>query len=176
MLAPTSLPIYVVVIMGVSGSGKSTVGMLLADRLGWGYQDADSFHPAANIEKMRGGTPLTDDDRMPWLAAIAARIDELCRGIGHEVISCSALKRKYRDVLIGGRRGVRLVYLKGGEGLIARRLAARQDHFMPTTLLRSQFEALDEPGPDEHPITVSVDAKPSEIASRIMAAMAAANA
>lgn len=163
--------ISVVIVMGVSGSGKSTIGGLLANRLRWDYEDGDWFHPPANIEKMHNGTPLTDDDRAPWLHAIAARIDEVRRLGGHEVIGCSVLKRKYRDILIGGRRDVRLVYLKGEEPLIARRIAARHEHFMPPKLLHSQFEALEEPGPDEHPITVSIVPKPAEIVSRIAAAM-----
>ena len=105
----------VVIVMGVSGCGKSTVGALLALRLRWEFEDADWFHPAANVDKMHRGIPLTDEDRWPWLAAVATWIDKTrCSG-GHDVIACSALKRRYRDVLIGDRANVRLVYLKGDE-------------------------------------------------------------
>jgi carbohydrate kinase (thermoresistant glucokinase family) len=161
----------VVIVMGVSGSGKSTIGTLLAMRLRWEFQDGDWFHPAANIDKMHRGIPLTDADRWPWLAAIAEWIDNTRASGGHGVIACSALKRRYRDVLIGDRKDVRLVYLKGDEALIARRFATRHEHFMPQTLLHSQFEALEEPGPDEDPITVSIEPAPREIVSRILSAL-----
>jgi gluconokinase len=121
----------VIIVMGVSGSGKSTVASLLALRLHWEFEDGDWFHPAVNIEKMHKGTPLTDDDRKPWLAAIADWIDQARRRGDHAVIACSALKRRYRDVLIGDRDDVRLVYLKGEEALTARRIATRHEHFMP---------------------------------------------
>jgi gluconokinase len=158
----------VVVIMGVSGSGKSTVGALLAARLQWEFADADWFHSAANVDKMHAGIALTDEDRWPWLEAIARWIDELRRAGQHGVLACSALKRRYRDVLRGGGKDLRFAYLKGDEQLIARRTAARHEHFMPPALLRSQFDALEEPAPDEYPITVSIDARPGEIAARIL--------
>jgi gluconokinase len=161
----------VVVVMGVSGSGKSTVGALLAARLQWEFADADWFHSAANIDKMHAGIPLTDDDRWPWLAAMAAWIEELRRNGAHGVLACSALKRRYRDVLRGGREDVRFAYLEGEEKLIARRLAARHEHFMPPALLRSQFDALEAPGADENPITVPIEAPPGEIAARIVPAL-----
>jgi gluconokinase len=157
----------VVVIMGVSGSGKSTIGSLLALRLRWEFEDGDWFHPPSNIEKMHSGIPLTDEDRWPWLQAIAAWIDETRRSGGHAIVTCSALKRRYRDILVGDRVDVRLVYLKGEEALIARRIATRHEHFMPRSLLHSQFEALEEPGGDENPIIVSIDSPPREIATRI---------
>jgi gluconokinase len=161
----------VVIVMGVSGCGKSTVGALLASRLRWTFEDADWFHPAANVDKMQRGIPLTDEDRGPWLAAVAAWIDT-ARGSGaHGVLACSALKRRYRDVLIGDRADVRLVYLKGDEALIARRLATRHEHFMPQGLLHSQFEALEEPGPDENPIVVSIEPQPYEIVAAILLAL-----
>jgi gluconokinase len=160
----------VIVVMGVSGSGKTTVAALLAGRLRWEFEDGDWLHPEANVEKMHRGIALTDDDRWPWLRAIAAWIDEK-RHEGHGVVACSALKRRYRDVLIGERRDVRLVYLKGDETLIARRIATRHGHFMPAALLHSQFEALEEPAEDEHPIVVSIDARPVEIVSRIVEAL-----
>jgi gluconokinase len=134
--------ISVVVIMGVSGSGKTTIAALLAGRLQWEFEDGDWLHPAANVDKMHSGVALTDEDRRPWLQAIAAWIDQTRRAGRHGVVACSALKRRYRDVLIGARPDVRLVYLKGDEALIARRIAARHGHFMPAALLHSQFEAL----------------------------------
>jgi gluconokinase len=161
----------VAIVMGVSGSGKSTIGALLAARLRWVFADADQFHPASNIDKMRSGIPLTDADRWPWLDAIAGWIDKTRHAGGHGVIACSALKRSYRDVLIGKRPDVRLVYLKGDEALIARRIAVRHEHFMPGSLLYSQFEALQEPGSDENPITVSIEPQPHEIVARILSAM-----
>jgi len=165
-------PAAVLVVMGVSGSGKSTIGALVAQRLLWEFEDADWFHPPANVDKMHNGVPLTDEDRWPWLRAIAAWID-LTRGSGRRgVVACSALTRRYRDVLIGDRAGVRLVYLKGDEALIARRIATRHEHFMPPALLHSQFEALEEPGSDEKPIIVSIEPAPREIAARIVVALA----
>jgi gluconokinase len=161
----------VVVVMGVSGSGKSTIGTLLAERLSWRFEDGDRFHPATNVEKMHQGIPLTDDDRRPWLAAIADWIDETRRRGGHAVLACSALKRRYRDILVGDRRDVRLVYLEGDEALIARRIAARHGHFMPQSLLHSQFEALEAPGPDENPVTVSIVPSPDQIVARILASL-----
>ena len=161
----------IVVVMGVSGCGKSTLGALLASHLRWEFADADWFHPASNVDKMHSGIPLTDEDRWPWLNAVAAWIDRRRHAGGHGVIACSALKRRYRDLLIGDRAGVRLIYLKGDETLIARRLATRQKHFMPCSLLHSQFEALEEPGPDERPIIVSIEPRPREIAAQILSAM-----
>src|SRR5215471_12658554 len=161
----------ILVVMGVSGSGKSTVGSLLALRLFWDFEDGDWFHPAANVEKMHNGIPLTDDDRWPWLQAIADWIDDTRRGGGHGVIACSALKRRYRDVLIGDRPDVRLVYLKGEETLIARRIATRHEHFMPESLLHSQFTALEEPGVDERPIIVSIEPPPRQIVEEVLLAL-----
>ena len=161
----------IVVVMGVSGCGKSTVGALLASQLRWEFEDADWFHPAANVEKMHSGIPLTDEDRWPWLNAVAAWIDKTRAAGGHAVVACSALKRRYRDVLIGDRADVGLVYLKGDEALIARRIATRHEHFMPRALLHSQFEALEEPGPDENPIIASIAPLPREIVSQILSAL-----
>jgi gluconokinase len=161
----------VVIVMGVSGCGKTTVGELLASRLQWEFEDADRFHPASNVDKMHKGIPLTDEDRGPWLDAIAAWIDKTRHAGRHGVIACSALKRRYRDVLIGNRAGVRLVSLQGSETLIASRIATRDEHFMPRSLLHSQFDALEEPGPDENPIIVSIESKPDEIVARIIAAL-----
>jgi gluconokinase len=161
----------VVIVMGVSGSGKSTVGTLLALRLRWEFEDADWFHPASNVDKMHAGIALTDEDRWPWLDAIAAWTDDTRRAGRHGVIACSALKRSYRDVLIGDRKDVRLVYLRGDETLIARRIATRHEHFMPRSLLHSQFGALEEPGPDESPVIVSIEPEPREIVAQILSAL-----
>ena len=157
-----------IVVMGVAGSGKTTIGEKLAERLGWTYEDADKFHPAANVAKMSAGHPLTDEDRWPWLQAIADEIDRICRESEHAVIGCSALKRAYRDVLVHGRNDVRIVYLDGTQELIARRLKARKGHFMPPALLDSQFSILQPPGPDEHPVTVSIDAPVEAIVDHIL--------
>jgi gluconokinase len=164
----------VLIVMGVSGSGKSTVGGLLASRLRWEFEDADWFHPASNVEKMHNGVPLTDEDRWPWLGAVAAWIDMTRRSGGHGVVACSALKRRYRDVLIGNRADVRLVYLKGDEALIARRIATRHEHFMPRSLLHSQYDALEEPGPEENPIIVSIEPVPREIVAQVLSALSTA--
>ena len=161
----------VVLVMGVSGSGKSTISALLASRLRWEFEDADWLHPAANVDKMHSGIPLTDDDRLPWLDAVAAWIDHCRRSGKHGVIACSALKRRYRDILIGDRTDVRLVYLKGTEELIARRIATRLEHFMPGSSLHSQFDALEEPGPDENPIVISIEPRPREIVAQIVSAL-----
>jgi gluconokinase len=165
---PSSNDTSAVVVMGVSGSGKSTIASMLAQRLHWVYEDGDWFHPKSNIEKMHHGEPLNDQDRWPWLHAIADWIDATRRAGGHGVVACSALKRVYRDILIGERRDVRLVFLKGDPDLIARRIAARADHFMPSTLLESQFAALEEPQPDERPIVVSIAPHPREIVETIV--------
>jgi gluconokinase len=158
----------VVVVMGVSGCGKSTIASMLAHRLNWIYEDGDWFHPQSNIRKMHAGEPLTDEDRWPWLHGIAAWIDATRRVGNHGTVACSALKRAYRDILVGGRSDVRIVYLKGERDLIARRLAARDGHFMPPSLLDSQFAALEEPQPDEHPIVVSIIPHPREIVEEIV--------
>jgi carbohydrate kinase (thermoresistant glucokinase family) len=165
---PPSNDISAIVVMGVSGSGKSTIASMLAQRLHWVYEDADWFHSQSNIEKMHHGEPLNDEDRWPWLHAIAEWIDATRRAGGHGVVACSALKRAYRDVLIGARRDVRLVFLKGNRDLIARRIAARADHFMPTTLLESQFATFEEPQTDERAIVVSIVPHPREIVETIV--------
>jgi gluconokinase len=164
---PAATP-AVLVVMGVSGSGKSTIAAMLAHRLHWVYEDADWLHPQSNIDKMRHGEPLTDADRWPWLKAIAAWIDQTRLAGRHGIVACSALKRAYRDILIGERGDVGLVFLKGDRDLIARRMAARDDHFMPTSLLDSQFAALEEPTADEHPIVVSIAPHPRQIVDAIV--------
>ena len=155
------------VVMGVSGSGKTTVAGLLAGMLGWELGDADDWHSPANVRKMHAGHPLDDADRWPWLASIAAWIDATRSTGRHGVLACSALKRAYRDVLIGDRPDVRLVLLRGEEKLIQQRQAARQHHYMPASLVHNQFEALESPGPGERPIVVDVDRPPRDVAVAI---------
>ena len=162
-----------IIVMGVSGCGKSTIAAWLAGRLGWEFRDADDFHPPGNIAKMRQSVPLDDADRAPWLRAIADYIAELRAEGRHGVVTCSALKRAYRAVLIGGNRDVTLVYLEGTKALIARRLSARFAHFMPPGLLQSQFDALEPPGPDENPVIVSIDAPPDAVGEAVVAALKA---
>src|SRR3954452_21279973 len=145
----TREPPCALIVMGVSGSGKSTIAGRLAERLRWRCEDGDRFHPKSNVEKMSLGHPLTDEDRWPWLNAIADEIDRVCGEGGHAVIACSALRRADRDILVHGRRDVRIIFLEGSPELIASRLALRKDHFMPPALLQSQFATLEPPGADE---------------------------
>ena len=158
----------VVVIMGVSGSGKTTVGKLLAGRLGWRYQEGDALHPPENVAKMSSGTPLGDADRIPWLQRIAGRIDAWRTGGETGIVTCSALKRAYRDIIIGDRPDVGLVHLRGSRELIGRRMAARKGHFMPTALLDNQFATLQEPSAEERAIVVDVGGTPAEIVDEIV--------
>jgi gluconokinase len=156
------------IVMGVSGSGKSTIADKLAERLRWSYEDGDKFHPASNVAKMSAGHPLTDEDRRPWLRAIADEIDRVCGAGQRAVIACSALKRAYRDIVVHGRSDVRIIYLKGTQELVAQRLAARKDHFMPAGLLDSQFKTLEPPDTRENPVTVSIDAPVDAIVDDII--------
>jgi gluconokinase len=153
----------IVIVMGVSGSGKTTIAAGLARQEGWILLEGDAFHPPANIAKMHAGTPLTDDDRWPWLHAIAARQDELRAAGQSAVVACSALKRAYRDILIGARPDTVLIYMRGSRDLIAERMKARKDHFMPPALLDSQFATLEEPSPDENPIILDIGGPPEAI-------------
>jgi gluconokinase/6-phosphogluconolactonase len=162
-----------VVVMGVSGAGKSTVAQQLARRLGWSFAEGDALHPVPNVAKMASGEPLTDADRAPWLAAVAQVIGAWRSRGEHGVITCSALKRAYRRQIIGDHRDVRLVYLEGSRDLIADRMAGRHGHFMPASLLDSQFAALDSPAADENPITVGVDRPVPEIVESILGFMCA---
>jgi carbohydrate kinase (thermoresistant glucokinase family) len=146
----------VLVVMGVSGSGKSTIAAELHRVLNWPFQEGDDLHPPANVEKMRAGHPLDDADRLPWLQAVARWIDGQLAAHAPGIITCSDLKRAYREVTIGTRRGVRLVYLKCAQPVILQRIAARHHHYMPASLLQSQFDTLEEPDADEHPVTVSM--------------------
>jgi gluconokinase len=168
-MTAASVPLPVIVVMGVSGSGKSTVGELLAERLGVPYAEADAFHPPANIAKMAAGHPLDDTDRAPWLDAIAAWIAG--RGDRGGVVSCSALRRRYRDRLRADASAVFFLHLDGSPRLIASRLAARTGHFMPPALLASQFEELDPLEPDEAGAAVSVDGGSQEILQRALDAL-----
>ncbi len=161
-------PRPILLVMGVSGSGKSTVGAMLAGKLDWAYAEADDFHPAGSIAKMHAGVPLTDDDRWPWLAAIGAWLDTQAAAGAPAVVSCSALKRRYRDFLRAGRPYLRLVYLDGDKDLMARRMAARHGHFFPARLLDSQFRELEPPQADEHPLTVRAAPPPGEIVAEIL--------
>ncbi|MCJ2054714.1 gluconokinase [Methylobacterium sp. J-070] len=163
----------VLVVMGVSGSGKSTVAALIAERLGWIFVDGDSFHTPEHVAKMHAGHALDDEDRAPWLARIAAWIQHRLEAGESGVVVCSALRRAYRDILTRGSRRVRLVYLEGDKALIAGRLAARQGHFMSPYLLDSQFAALEVPAADERPITVGIGEPPQAIADRVVARLAA---
>ena len=156
------------VVMGVSGSGKSTIADKLAERLNWTFEDGDRFHPASNVAKMSAGVPLTDEDRWPWLQAIADEIDRVCKAGQQAVIACSALKRAYRDILVHGRNDVRIIYLKGNQELIASRLMMRKGHFMPPGLLASQFKTLEPPDQSEHPVTASIDAAVETIVDDIV--------
>jgi len=160
----------VIVVMGVSGVGKTTVGMLLARALGAEFAEGDSYHPPANVEKMRNGAPLDDEDRWPWLQILAAEIDTwLAEGRG-VVLACSALKRAYRDLLAHGRPQVRFVYLKGEAALLRARLDQRRGHYMPPTLLASQLAALEEP---DDALTIDVSGPPEVIVEQIRVALAA---
>lgn len=157
--------------MGVSGSGKSTVGERLARRLGWAFAEGDSLHPPANIAKMHAGKPLDDRDRMPWLAAVSAQMDAWRTDGVNGVITCSALKRRYRDAIMRNRRLVQPIYLEGSEALIGDRLARRRGHFMPATLLESQFAALEPPAFEERAIVASIDKPVDSIVEHIVTAL-----
>ncbi len=159
----------IVLIMGVAGSGKTTIARALAERLGWRYQEGDALHPQANVARMSAGTPLTDADRWPWLHAIAAVIDTWRAEGQNGIVTCSALTRAYRDILIGPRADVRLVFLAGDKPLIAARMAARTGHFMPPALLDSQLATLEPPGPDENPIVADISLGPDAIVSTLVA-------
>jgi gluconokinase len=162
----------IVIVAGVSGSGKSTVGALLAGRLGWPFTDGDSLHPESNIAKMASGLPLTDADRMPWLHAIAAWIDGQIRSGQPGLVACSALKRAYRDLLLAGRPCVRMAYLQIDRQTAARRLAARHGHFFDSALLDSQFADAEPPGPGEPSVvTVTVSDRPDQTADEVLRAV-----
>ncbi|TPE49530.1 gluconokinase [Amaricoccus solimangrovi] len=160
-----------IVVMGVCGCGKTSVGEGIAARLGAGFVEGDALHPAANVAKMAAGTPLTDEDRWPWLRAIAARIAE---EPGAEiVVSCSALRRAYRDLIRqGAGRDVRFVFLSGSEALLARRMGAREGHFMPPELLASQLATLEDPRGEPGVVSIDIEAALPEIIDAALAALA----
>lgn len=153
-------------VMGVSGSGKSTIGARLAEALALPFGDADAFHPPANVAKMSAGTPLTDEDRWPWLDALGAWLAAQRMG---GVIACSALKRAYRDRLRAAVPGLRILHLSGGSGMITERQRARKDHFMPPSLMASQFATLEPPGPDEAALILDITAPPEAILATALA-------
>jgi gluconokinase len=159
----------IIVVMGVEGVGKTTIGRRLAQELGWLFVEGDDFHPAANVEKMHRGEPLTDADRAPWLQALRQRIDALVAAGQSAVVGASALKQAYRDVLASGRPEVRFVYLKGSADVLRERLARRRGHFMPPALLTSQLETLEEP---TGALTVDVTPAPDELVATIRRALA----
>ena len=134
-----------IIVMGVSGSGKTSVGRSLAEQLGWAFYDADDFHPPQNITKMASGIPLADSDRVPWLAALHDLIYSSLKTDRPGVLACSALKKRYRQQLMNGNEGVHLIYLKGSYDLIWSRMEKRSDHYMKPHMLKSQFDALEEP-------------------------------
>lgn len=169
MTQDTPAPARVLVVMGVSGSGKSTVATLLAGRLDWDFVEGDDVHPAANVAKMAAGTPLTDEDRAPWLAEIARLVEDRVAAGASVVVTCSALRRRYRDVL--RRDDLVFVHLAGSHEVLAARVAARTGHFMPKALLDSQLEALEPLEEDERHLTVDVARPPIEEIDAIVATL-----
>ena len=165
-----ALPV-VLVLMGVSGCGKTTVAQILAERLHWPCEEGDALHPAANVAKMHAGHPLDDDDRAPWLAKVADWVDAQLDAGRSGIITCSALKRSYRALIDRRGAGIEFVYLHGSRELIASRLAGRHGHFMPSSLLDSQFATLEEPGPDEPALRVEIGEPPEDIATDIATAL-----
>ena len=156
----------IVVIIGVAGAGKTSVGKLLAEALSWDFYDADDFHPAANIEKMKAGIPLTDEDRWPWLDRLRQLIERCLAAHENAVLACSALKRAYRDRLRATEE-VRFVFLRASRAQVVEHLQQRRGHFMPATLLDSQFADLEEPQPQEHALTVDLQGSPHNVANLI---------
>lgn len=159
----------VIVIMGVAGSGKTTIGTLLAQRHGGEFYDADNFHPKANVDKMAGGEPLNDNDRRPWLERLRKEVIDPAKGGKTDILACSALKDSYRKILGLGQPGVFTVFLSGDRSLLDKRISERVGHYMKPEMLTSQLETLEIPSPDEA-LHVSIDLTPSEIVERIEAA------
>lgn len=164
----------ILIVGGVSGSGKTTVGALIAGRLGWGFADADDFHSAANVAKMRSGTPLTDEDRLPWLQSIASWMDKRIAAGESSVLACSALKRSYRDVLLDSRDAAVIAYLDVPRAELEHRLTSRHGHFFPERLLNSQLGDLELPEADEAAVTVPVTGDAGETADQVLSALRAA--
>jgi gluconokinase len=153
------------IIMGVSGSGKSTVGKLLSDRTGWSFYDADNFHPAENIAKMSQNIPLTDSDRQPWLSQLQELIDRTIKSKDNAILACSALKSTYRDILQGNRQEIVWIYLRGSYQEIKTRIEQRQGHFLSANLLQNQFDTLEEPN---NAIIFDIYLPPEVIVDRII--------
>lgn len=162
-----------VVVMGVSGTGKSTVGIALAERLGWEFVEGDDLHPAANVAKMESGEPLTDEDRAPWLELIRQRADEQAAKGESSVLTCSALKRAYRDALRAGGAPIFFVHLDGDEETLSPRMARRERHFMPVGLLRSQLDTLEPLEPDEDGVAVDIAGTAAEVVADAQKAVSA---
>ncbi|MGH3169543.1 MAG: gluconokinase [Trebonia sp.] len=158
----------ILIVAGVSGSGKTTIGALIAGRLNWRFADADDFHPQSNVAKMRSGIPLTDEDRLPWLHAIAAWMDERIAAGESAAVTCSALKRSYRDLLLSGRPDVTMVFLQVSHDELTRRLAKRSGHFFPQQLLDSQLKAMEALQSDENVRTVLVDDDATRTADQVI--------
>lgn len=167
-MTPDAPPIHVVV-MGVSGCGKTTVGEGVAEVLGWRFAEGDAYHPRANIDKMASGTPLDDEDRRPWLERLAVWIGEQESAGRSSVLSCSALKRSYRDVLRSGAPDVRFVHVHGDRSTLEERLSTRAGHFFPARLLDTQLATLEELGPDEAGVVVGLELTPEEQVGRAVA-------
>ncbi len=163
----------IAIVMGVCGAGKTTVGKLLAERLGARFEEGDRYHPRANVEKMSNGAALTDEDRRPWLDTIAANIDRWQAEGTAAVIACSALKEAYRKILVGNRAGVFILYLRGDAATLTERMRQRPHHFMPTSLLPSQLATLEEPLSSDHVVVADVRTPPAEIAETTAKAIAA---
>lgn len=161
----------ILIVAGVAGSGKTTVGALIAGRLHWRFADADAFHPEANLAKMRSGVPLTDEDRQPWLHAVAEWMDARIASGESGVVTCSALRRSYREMLLSGRPEATMVFLQVSRDVLARRLASRPGHFFPSRLLDSQLQAFQPPQPDEGVPTVLAEGETTEVAARVIAAV-----
>ena len=161
----------IVIVAGVSGCGKTTVGALLAGQLGWEFADADDFHPEANVAKMRAGIPLTDADREPWLRLVGRWMDTEIAAGRSAVLACSALKRAYRDLLLAGRPSAVMAFLTVSREELDRRLLARTGHFFPEKLLDSQLAALELPQPDERVVTVQAETSPVRTAANVLAAL-----
>ena len=156
----------IIVIFGVSGAGKTTVGKMLAEQLGWRFLEADDFHPAANIEKMRNGHPLTDEDRWPWLDCLCKQIERSLSAGENAILACSALKRAYRDHLRVSDE-IKFVFLRGDYALVEKQLSSRHGHFMNAALLQSQFDDLEQPQPDENVLTIQLGRTPQQIVEEI---------
>lgn len=161
----------ILIVMGVTGAGKSTIAEHLNARLGWAYQEGDALHSAANVAKMHAGEPLTDADRAPWLDSIRAWIDARLEAGENGMVTCSALKRAYRDKLVAGRASVRILYLHAARAVLEAHLEHRHGHFMPSSLLQSQLDTLEPPAPDEHPIVVEVCAGVDDTVAEILTAL-----